>query len=366
MERDLSGIILFGLLFLLLGIIAAARLIDFFMMFRRDTAYIKCEMRRAETYSEYCCWRRELRCHRLCLLPFVNSTNAYRIYNALFCHGKKTKPQTRRPKKQRGIFAILAPSAIGGAICVACLCGVSWAWFTANVGSITQSIQTAQFSVTATVTANAENENTKPVAVTPAAENPLQFNGLLASTPYTVTLTASGTASTGFCKLELNGQKYLTPQLSPSAVFTFIYIPANAETSLLVQPQWGTAAATVSNQSEYTVLVNEQTVGAPLQQQGGSPQKATGNSANTAQSSLQSSGAQSVESTQSGLQSSGAQLSSSQPSGTPSVGSQPANRQPLPSSAPAQSSSPPKTESSNVSNAAGSSGGVENETSVTP
>ena len=84
MERDLSGIILFGLLFLLLGIIAAARLIDFFMMFRRDTAYIKCEMRRAETYSEYCYWRRELRCHRLCLLPFVNSTNAYRIYNALF------------------------------------------------------------------------------------------------------------------------------------------------------------------------------------------------------------------------------------------------------------------------------------------
>lgn len=366
MERDLSGIILFGLLFLLLGIIAAARLIDFFMMFRRDTAYIKCEMRRAETYSEYCCWRRELRCHRLCLLPFVNSTNAYRIYNALFCHGKKTKPQTRRPKKQRGIFAILAPSAIGGAICVACLCGVSWAWFTTNVGSTTQSIQTAQFSVTATVTANAENENTKPVAVTPAAENPLQFNGLLANTPYTVTLTASGTASTGFCKLELNGQKYLTPQLSPSAVFTFIYIPANAETSLLVQPQWGTAAATVSNQSKYTVLVNEQKVGAPLQQQGGSPQKATGNSANTAQSSLQSSSAQSVESTQSGLQSSGAQLSSSQPSGTPSVGSQPANRQPLPSSAPAQSSSPPKTESSNVSNAAGSSGGAENETSVTP
>ncbi len=366
MERDLSGIILFGLLFLLLGIIAAARLIDFFMMFRRDTAYIKCEMRRAETYSEYCCWRRELRCHRLCLLPFVNSTNAYRIYNALFCHGKKTMPQTRRPKKQRGIFAILAPSAISGAICVACLCGVSWAWFTTNVGSTTQSIQTAQFSVTATVTANAENENTKPVAVTPAAENPLQFNGLLANTPYTVTLTASGTASTGFCKLELNGQKYLTPQLSPSAVFTFIYIPANAETSLLVQPQWGTAAATVSNQSKYTVLVNEQKVGAPLQQQGGSPQKATGNSANTAQSSLQSSSAQSVESTQSGLQSSGAQLSSSQPSGTPSVGSQPANRQPLPSSAPAQSSSPPKTESSNVSNAAGSSGGAENETSVTP
>ncbi len=366
MERDLSGIILFGLLFLLLGIIAAARLIDFFMMFRRDTAYIKCEMRRAETYSEYCCWRRELRCHRLCLLPFINSTNAYRIYNALFWHGKKTKPQTRRPKKQRGIFAILAPSAIGGAICVACLCGVSWAWFTTNVGSTTQSIQTAQFSVTATVTANAENENTKPVAVTPAAENPLQFNGLLANTPYTVTLTASGTASTGFCKLELNGQKYLTPQLSPSAVFTFIYIPANAKTSLLVQPQWGTAAATVSNQSEYTVLVNEQTVGAPWQQQGGSPQKATGNSANTAQSSLQSSSAQSVESTQSGLQSSGAQLSSSQPSGTPSVGSQPANRQPLPSSAPAQSSSPPKTESSNVSNAAGSSGGAENETSVTP
>lgn len=366
MERDLSGIILFGLLFLLLGIIAAARLIDFFMMFRRDTAYIKCEMRRAETYSEYCCWRRELRCHRLCLLPFVNSTNAYRIYNALFWHGKKTKPQTRRPKKQRGIFAILAPSAIGGAICVACLCGVSWAWFTANVGSTTQSIQTAQFSVTATVTANAENENTKPVAVTPAAENPLQFNGLLANTPYTVTLTSSGTASTGFCKLELNGQKYLTPQLSSSAVFTFIYIPANAETSLLVQPQWGTAAATVSNQSEYTVLVIEQTVGTPLQQQGGSPQKATGNSANTAQSSLQSSGAQSVESTQSGLQSSGAQLSRSQPSGTPSVGSQPANRQPLPSSAPAQSSSPQKTESSNGSNAAGSSGGAENETSVTP
>lgn len=369
MEWDLGGAILIGLLLLFLGIIAAARLIDFFMMFRRDTAYIKCEMRRAETYSEYCCWRRELRCRRLCLLPFVNSTNAYRIYNALFCHGKKTKPQTRRPKKQRGIFAILAPSAIGGAICVACLCGVSWAWFTTNVGSTTQSIQTAQFSVTATVTANAENENTKPVAVTPAAENPLQFNGLLANTTYTVTLTASGTASTGFCKLELNGQKYLTPQLGLNAVFTFTYIPANAETGLLLQPQWGTAAATVSNQSEYQVLANKQTVGTLLQQQ--SLQKAAGNSANAAQSgSRQSVGAQSSGAQSSSLQSSGSQPTGSQPigskpSGTSSADSQPANRQPLPSSAPAQSGSN-KTESGNFANAAGSSGEDEIAASVTP
>lgn len=369
MERDLGGAILIVLLLLFLGIIAAARLIDFFMMFRRDTAYIKCEMRRAETYSEYCYWRRELRCHRLCLLPFVNSSNAYRIYNALFWHGKKTKSQARHTKKQRGIFAILAPSAIGGAVCVACLCGVSWAWFTANVGSTTQSIQTAQFSVTATVTANVENTNAEPVTVPPAAENPLQFNGLLANTPYTVTLTASGTASTGFCKLELNGQKYLTPQLSPSAVFTFIYIPANAETSLLVQPQWGTAVATVSDQSEYAVLNNSQTVGKLLQQQ--SLQKAAGNSANAAQSgSRQSVGAQSSGAQSSSLQSSGSQPTGSQsigskPSGTSSAGSQPANRQPLPSSAPAQSGSN-KTESGNFANAAGSSGGAENETSVTP
>lgn len=253
MDLDYGSLLLIGLLALFFGVVFAARLIDFFMMFRRDSQYIKCEMRRAHTYSEYCYWRRELRCHRLCLLPFVNSENAGRVYNALFGHGKKKKPEAA-PKKH-GLFAILAPSFVGGLVCLACLCSGSWAWFTANVGGAAQPIQAAQFGVTVAVKAS----NTGS-AVQPVPESLLQFR-LAANTTYAVTITATGSATTGFCSMQLNESGYLTPQLCPGQSITFTYTP-NTAANLVVQPQWGTAAAAVSNHGAFTLLKNNAAIGA--------------------------------------------------------------------------------------------------------
>ena len=42
------------------------------------------EMQRADSMGEYRYWRKQLRCHRLCLLPFVNTRNVEKIYEKVF------------------------------------------------------------------------------------------------------------------------------------------------------------------------------------------------------------------------------------------------------------------------------------------
>lgn len=56
------------------------KLILFFIDFNRSTRYLISEIRRAQSKSEYLYWRRELRCHYLCLIPFVNEGNALKLY----------------------------------------------------------------------------------------------------------------------------------------------------------------------------------------------------------------------------------------------------------------------------------------------
>lgn len=60
------------------------KVIDFFVSHHTESRYIISEMKRAESVSEYSYWRRQLTCHRLCLLPFINPNNVDGFYRALF------------------------------------------------------------------------------------------------------------------------------------------------------------------------------------------------------------------------------------------------------------------------------------------
>ena len=65
-----------------------------------------------------------------------------------FYTGKREHPQEKKPAS---LTALLMPSLLGVAICLVCLCSLTWAWFTATQNSGVQPIQSATATVTASL-----------------------------------------------------------------------------------------------------------------------------------------------------------------------------------------------------------------------
>lgn len=147
-------------------------------------------------------------------------------------------------KSDWSIYRILAPSVIGIFICAVCLCGVSWAWFTANVSVEATTIKTASYTVNVTAKDSSDSE------ITPTTRDGVTTVTFSSAGAYTVTITpdtSSNTATSGYCTIGLNDTTYYTAQLtSGSLSFT---VNATANQTLTVTPQWGTysGSPTISN-----------------------------------------------------------------------------------------------------------------------
>ena len=122
-------------------------------------------------------------------------------------------PKHSKPTDEN-ILRLLLPSAVGIALCMVCLAGSTWAWFTASVQTQPQTIAAANFDISAALT----TEDGTPIA----PGKPLQ-----AGQAYTVTLTASGTAAEfgGYCMVEGDDKSRYTEQLLPDKTLTFTLIP---------------------------------------------------------------------------------------------------------------------------------------------
>lgn len=93
---------MYGDLIIILLVIAAAiltlpiaKLASFCRGFAAHTRYICREMDHADNYEEYRKWRGELRCHYLCLIPFVNGKNVMRLYNRIYHRADKVKKERK-------------------------------------------------------------------------------------------------------------------------------------------------------------------------------------------------------------------------------------------------------------------------------
>lgn len=149
---------------------------------------------------------------------------------------KKSPPRRSKAERLRSdtLRAMLLPPILCAALCLVCLCGLSWAWFTVSISAGTSSVSGAQYSVSATVT-NGE---------TPVAPENGGF-ALSANTEYSVSLTAEGTASTGFCVITLTGgttQTLTTAQIARGETLGFKLIP-ESDTTLTVVAHWGVNSA---------------------------------------------------------------------------------------------------------------------------
>lgn len=130
-----------------------------------------------------------------------------------------------------GLFRLLAPSVAGLLACVVCLCATSWAWFSASVTAAT-TIRTASYTVSVTVR-QGENE---PVPVIASENGEFSIN-LTTGETYTIKLTPTGNATTGYCLVKYNETIYYTGQLTTGSLsFT---VTAADETTLTITPTWG-------------------------------------------------------------------------------------------------------------------------------
>lgn len=95
--------------------------------------------------------------------------------------------------------------------CAICFAGVTWAWFSSSTAVKTADIVTANYETELVVTD--QNGN-----VIEPVDGKYDFDRY---TRYTVTITASGTASTGFATFEVNGSSYHSVQLAPGESISF-------------------------------------------------------------------------------------------------------------------------------------------------
>ena len=130
------------------------------------------------------------------------------------------------------IYRILAPSVIGIFICAICLCGASWAWFTASTTTGTTTIQSSSYKLLYQV-----NEDTAP---TELAETDNTYT--LTSDTTAITLKATGTAgSTGYCSIKIGDETYYTEQIFVNDISEFTFtVNAAAGTTITLTPKWGT------------------------------------------------------------------------------------------------------------------------------
>lgn len=228
-------------LLLAFGITAFALLIiklaAYFVHFREMLCYIKRQIKHAgDDAARVRLWQKRLRCHYLCLIPFVCASNAETVYNALYGNGTRYRPKAAESSGSCGIIHLLAPSVMGIFACLICLCSISWAQFTASLQSSASTIKTPDYSISVTVT---DNSDSKELTGTDHVYSLIQGHS------YTVSLISSGTRkATGYCIIQLNESALYTKQLASGDEMT-VTILADTDCSLSLIPKWGTCALDV-------------------------------------------------------------------------------------------------------------------------
>ena len=160
------------------------------------------------------------------------------------------RPNRIETKKQSdGLLHLLALSAVGLCACLICLCGVSWAWFTATTSTGTAVIQSSSYKLAYQVDGAAATDFTEK------AEIPVPEGGQCS-----ITLSATGTAgAAGYCSVQVGDETsyhYTKPILvgDDASAFTFTVYAAKG-TKIILTPKWGSYSGT-PNLSSGSIIGN--------------------------------------------------------------------------------------------------------------
>ena len=154
------------------------------------------------------------------------------------------EPRHAKPTDEN-IMRLLTPSILGIILCMVCLAGATWAWFSDSIQTGPQTITAASYDLDVSIsdsdgkTVDAEGGNYE----------------LIKGVRYTVELTPTGTAEKGCCKIEdPDHTTYYTDQIERGKDFTFTLIPDQSG-QYTFTAVWGTYSG------DEKVIVNEEMIG---------------------------------------------------------------------------------------------------------
>lgn len=233
MGNKSGALILLIMLIVSAFVILMVKLAAYIRHFNGETRRIIMKMQRAADEKEYCYWHKMLRCHYLCLIPFVNERNVSGAYSFFFHQPKRAEKETRID----GVFHILAPSLAAFCLCAVCLCGASWAWFTASSGIGAAKVQAATYTVKI-------EYKTTDTDVWQDGEYQISLDG---GKTYELRITPAetATATDGFCDVKIGDTTYQTDQIPKGSGSAFSFkVQANENATLVITPKWGTGSGT--------------------------------------------------------------------------------------------------------------------------
>ena len=231
MGNKSGALILLIMLIVSAFVILMVKLAAYIRHFNGETRRIIMKMQRAADEKEYCYWHKMLRCHYLCLIPFVNERNALGAYSFFFHQPKRAEKETRID----GVFHILAPSLAAFCLCAVCLCGASWAWFTASSGIGAAKIQAATYTV---------KIEYKTTDTGDWQDGEYQIS-LHSPKIYNLRITATGTTTNGFCDVKIGDKTYQIDQIPKDSSSAFSFkVQAYENATLTITPKWGTGSGT--------------------------------------------------------------------------------------------------------------------------
>ena len=136
----------------------------------------------------------------------------------------------KQVKTETNLTKILLPSVLSILLCMTLLCGMTWAWFASTQSTPAATIQAATYRIDVV----AKNGET---VLTTGQDGKYS---LAKDVAYTVTLTASGNASKGYCKVTLPDNTVLrTAQIAPENSLTFT-LTLTSDGNVSFSPEWGT------------------------------------------------------------------------------------------------------------------------------
>lgn len=236
MGNKSGALILLIMLIVSAFVILMVKLAAYIRHFNGETRRIIMKMQRAADEKEYCYWHKMLRCHYLCLIPFVNERNVSGAYSFFFHQPKRAEKETRID----GVFHILAPSLAAFCLCAVCLCGASWAWFTASSGIGAAKVQAATYTVK--IEYKTGTDDWQP------CEYQIRLDGGETGKTYYLRITSAtsaGTATDGFCDVTIGDETYQTDQIPKGSSFEFsVEVQGNENPTLTITPKWGTGSGT--------------------------------------------------------------------------------------------------------------------------
>lgn len=147
----------------------------------------------------------------------------------------------QKEKHSDNIVHILAPSVLGLCICAVCLCGMSWAWFTASTAASATTIRSATLQI--------EDVKLGEKKLTSDGNGRYTITEQLTEDSYTLSFkaTKNSTATKGFCKISIKigdsaETSYYTEDIADKTAHTVTITVnniSNENVTITVESIWG-------------------------------------------------------------------------------------------------------------------------------